>query len=142
MSETDELAAWMHTANTLIQNLEQLKNRVLVNQPDVLRAEVKNVVGDSSSALRLLIESNEAVSYAELNNAELKVDILKWRARLLKSESGFQRIFDILPESDPVDEFRGLIRHLSINTGMDHKEICEKLSNPNFPSRKFLIGLD
>lgn len=142
MSETDELAAWMHTANTLIQNLEKLKNRVLVNQPDVLRAEVKSVAGDSSSALRLLIESNEAVSYAELNNAELKVDILKWRARLLKSESGFQRIFDMLPESDPVDEFRGLIRHLSINTGMDHTEICEKLSNPNFPSHNFLIGLD
>lgn len=139
MAETDELAAWMHTANTLMQNLEKLKDRVLINQPALLGSEVKRVDGISST-LQLLIESNEAASYSELNNSELKVDILKWRARLLSSESGFQRIFDMLPESDPVDEFRGLIRHLAINTGMNMKEICDKLSNPTLPSIKLLIS--
>ncbi|MBA1219334.1 hypothetical protein G7017_00295 [Pseudomonas fulva] len=142
MAETDELSAWMHTANTLIQNLDKLKNRVLVNQPDILKAEVASIRSDCTPALQLLIESNEAVSYAELNNAELKVDILKWRAQLLKSESGFQRIFDMLPESDPIDELRGFISHLAINTGVSQKEICEKLSNPNFPSDKFYISMD
>lgn len=142
MAETDELAAWMHTAKTLIKNLGDLQNRVLVNQPAIINSEVRSFDTSTSSALQLLIESNEAASYTELNNAELKVDILKWRARLLRSENGFQRIFDMLPESDPIDEFRGFIRHLSINTGMNVKEICEKLSTPNVPSVKLLIGMD
>lgn len=142
MAETDELAAWMHTASTLIKNLGDLQNRVLVNQPAIINSELRSFGSSTSSTLQLLIESNEAASYTELNNAELKVDILKWRARLLKSENGFQRIFDLLPESDPIDEFRGLIRHLSINTGLTVKEICEKLSSPNVPSVQLLIGMD
>lgn len=142
MAETDELAAWMHTANTLIHNFETLKNRVLVNQPHILNSEITHLSPESSPALKLLIEANEAISYSELNNAELKVDILKWRARLLKADGGFQRIFDMLPDSDPVDEFRGLIRHLAINTGMTPKEICDKLGNPSFPSNTFMIGTE
>jgi hypothetical protein len=138
MAEMDELSAWMHTANTLTKNLSKLQNRVLITQPDILKAELTSFAHDSSSALKLLIESDEAISYAELNNAELKVDILKWRARLLRSDNAFQRIFDMLPDSDPVDEFRGFLRHLAINTGMNLGEICEKLANPNLTFNNLL----
>ncbi|MBI5006223.1 MAG: hypothetical protein HZB95_03760 [Nitrosomonadales bacterium] len=122
-----ELSAWTLTAEVLAKNVEELKDRTLVNNPEMLSKDFKKCLVPDSELENLLIQCEEAVAYPELADLPLLADIAMVRPRILAMTGSMEELFAPTDQYQLVDNFRGLIRGICIATGMRPKELAEHM---------------
>ena len=129
-----ELSAWVLTAKVLSNNFDGLKNRVLINKPEMLLQQLQAIAKPNTALENLLIQCDEAAAYPDLADSSLYADVNMYRARLLTLSGSIESLFEPIEHNEILDNFRGLIRGVCIATGKSITEIA-KLMEDNSSNR-------
>ncbi|MDI5889501.1 hypothetical protein [Halomonas rhizosphaerae] len=129
MKMASELAAWTLTERILRTNYEQLKDKVLVNKPELLMGAVEEREVPVDWLSKLLIECEDAVAYPELSNSTLEANVLRCRTRIVASKNELAEYYGENDDYDPVEGFRHHVRAFCLATGKAPSELVSYVEN-------------
>ncbi|TLF51645.1 hypothetical protein FEI13_08225 [Halomonas urmiana] len=129
MKVASELAAWTLTEKMLRENYEKLKNKVLVNKPEMLKSVVEEKSAPSDWLGRLLLECDEATTYPDLANSTLEAHVLRCRTKIVSSKVRLEEYYGKDDDFDLVEGFRHHVRAVCLSSGKTPDELVRFLEN-------------
>lgn len=124
-----ELAAWVASAEVLMNNAEKLKSKSLIYRSNVLDSEIAHVTPSEGPMTRLLLASIDAENYPDLFDETLQRNIREVATRLEVYKGNISSILDIPSGPDLPNYFRGIIGSLCIASNITVEDLSKILNS-------------
>tara|TARA_R110001592_G_scaffold130827_1_gene344141 strand:- start:169 stop:675 length:507 start_codon:yes stop_codon:yes gene_type:complete len=124
-----ELSAWILTEKMLRENYNNLKKKVLVNKPDMLKVVLDEHEVQDNWVTKLMVACEEAVSFPDIADSTLESQVLKCKIRLMTSKSQLGEFFKEDNGDAIIDAFRADMRAVCMHTGLTPKQLAHHIDS-------------